>query len=125
MGGSDTIIQEEEPKFKSTLELKKKGLLLILSGEGFGRTAIICDSPVTAGRDRSCSFTINDPLMSKSHFSVSPKGDGFVLNDLDSTNSTYLNKKKVKKPSPLFYGDRIVAGDTVFRFFIEEGTSKK
>jgi pSer/pThr/pTyr-binding forkhead associated (FHA) protein len=127
MGGNDTIIQEEEPRFKNIVELRKRGLLVVLSGDNLGCSGIVYERPLMVGRDADCQLKIADDLMSKKHFSISPiSGERkFILKDLDSTNSTFLNKKKVKKPVQIYYGDRIVAGNTVFRFFLEEQKSEK
>jgi hypothetical protein len=57
---------------------------------------------------------------------VSPTGNGdFTLEDLDFRNTSYLNAKRLTAPVSLHYGDRIVAGTTVLRFFLEEEAERK
>jgi pSer/pThr/pTyr-binding forkhead associated (FHA) protein len=47
------------------------------------------------------------------------------VQDLNSTNSTYLNAAVVKSRTQLHYGDRILLGSTILRFFLEEDIGKK
>ena len=46
----------------------------------------------------------------------SPHGDVIVLEDLGSTNGTYLNGEPLRGPQPLHLGDRIRIGDSEFTF---------
>jgi pSer/pThr/pTyr-binding forkhead associated (FHA) protein len=54
-----------------------------------------------------------DPCMSKQHFSVEATQNGIFVEDLHSTNGTWLNGKRVQR-AQLFPGDKIVSGMTVF-----------
>ena len=114
-----TIIQKHK-KHKNTT-LKEKAVLLILSSEALGRTYVIDRDDITIGRDESCDLSLNDPEVSARHCRITvPAERTFILEDLDSTNGTFLNKKSVKKPTQIFYSDRLVLGKTVLRFFLEE-----
>ncbi len=114
-----TIIQQSK-KRKSTI-LKEKAVLLILSSEELGRTFIIDRDEITIGRDESCTLQLMDPEVSALHCRITvPAERTFILEDLGSTNGSYINKKAVKKATQLFYSDRLVLGKTVLRFFLEE-----
>ena len=114
-----TVIQKSK-KRKSTI-LKEKAVLLILSSEELGRTFIIDRDEITIGRDSQCNIQLNDPEVSAEHCRITvPAERTFILEDLGSTNGSYINKKAVKKPTQLFYSDRLVLGKTVLRFFLEE-----
>ena len=77
------------------------------------------------GRDPSCDICLNDPLISKVHCRITVEEDRiFRIEDLASTNGTFLNKKKLSKPAQVYYSDRIVLGTTIFRFFVEETFEK-
>ena len=106
---------------KSSGLLKTKGLLLILSENIFGESFVLDKSEITIGRDKSCDIMIDDPQISGRHCIIESDGEGeFYLTDLDSTNFTYINRKKIKKKKEILYGDRILIGNTIFRFFLEE-----
>ena len=66
-----------------------------------------------ATRPTSCSRTRSPP---RSHARLVPHGDVIVLEDLGSTNGTYLNDEPLRGPQPLHPGDRIRIGDSAFTF---------
>ncbi len=126
-GAADnTIIKEEGRKLSSTGFLGRRGLLVVLSPNFFGTTCVIEKNLTVVGRQSECDLSIPDPLLSRRHCSIAadPAGD-FFLEDLNSTNSTYLNSAVVKGRTQLHYGDRIVLGNTILRFLLEEETGKK
>ncbi len=119
----DTVLTPKKQKTRSTVLLKDKGLLVILSNNFFGETFIIDKHDITIGRNKSCEIIIEDPLISNQHCRIyADKDNRFFITDLESSNLTYLNKKTLKKDTQLHYGDRIVIGNTVLRFFLEEET---
>ena len=118
-----TIIQNRKKK-KETF-LKEKAVLLILSSQELGTSYILDRAELTIGRDPSCSICLKDPEVSSIHCKISvPEERTFILEDLESTNGTFLNKKPVTKPTQIFYSDRLVLGKTVLRFFLEESLSE-
>ncbi|MBF9015210.1 MULTISPECIES: FHA domain-containing protein [unclassified Oceanispirochaeta] len=117
-----TIIQNSKKK-KETF-LKEKAVLLILSSQELGTSYIIDTDEVVIGRDPSCTIRLQDPEVSSIHCRISvPEEKTFILEDMESTNGTFLNKKPVTKPTQIFYSDRLVLGKTVLRFFLEESLS--
>ena len=59
---------------------------------------------------------LEDPFASGRHAQITRQGNTVVLEDLGSTNGTYLNEELLTGPSPLHHGDRIRIGDTRFTF---------
>lgn len=120
-----TRISRDAQKFRYSAALGKKALLVILSRNGFGSTFVIDRPRSVLGRQSDCEFVIDDPLLSRRHCSVSLNENGeYILEDLNSTNATYLNSRKLAEKSRLSYGDRIVIGSTILRFFLEEQIDK-
>ncbi len=116
----NTIIGEKNSVGSGAL-LTNKGILVVLSELGFGKTYILDNRVTVAGRGTQADFIINDPLISKEHMRISVDTDGkYYLEDIDSTNGTFLNGKKISKKTRIMYSDRIVAGNTILRFFHEE-----
>lgn len=125
-GLGNTVADENRRGFKAAGLLGRRGLLVVLSGPRLGLAQVVASQPLIVGRQSGCDLVVEDPLLSRQHFRVSPLEDGeFLLEDLDSKNSTYLNAKQLSGAAPLHYGDRIVAGGTVFRFLLEEQAEKK
>ncbi len=69
----------------------------------------------TLGRG-DVEVVLEDPFASGQHARLEPQGGVMVLEDLGSTNGTYLNEELVRGPQPLHPGDRIRIGDSVFLF---------
>ena len=55
-------------------------------------------------------------VASSAHARLVPQGDVMVLEDLGSTNGTYLNGEPLRGASPLHAGDTIRIGDSEFSF---------
>jgi hypothetical protein len=68
------------------------------------------------GRDRPAEVIVEDPFASARHARVAPRGPYNFLEDLGSTNGTYLNGARVDAAERLAPGDRITIGDTEFRY---------
>ncbi len=70
----------------------------------------------TIGRNPENTLTVRDHKISGKHFQILVATDGCVIDDLDSTNGTYLNGRRIYSPTSLCTGDIIRAGNVVFVF---------
>jgi pSer/pThr/pTyr-binding forkhead associated (FHA) protein len=121
MRDDETRAGGEPPRFKYSTALGKRALLVILSTAGFGSTFLVDRPAIVLGRQADCDGVIDDPLLSRHHCRVSVDGKGdFWLEDMASTNGTFLNARKLQDRERLQYGDRIVMGTTILRFYLEE-----
>ena len=68
------------------------------------------------GRGDEADIVLEDSFASSRHARLVPHGDVIVLEDLGSTNGTYLNEEPLRGPQPLHPGDRIRIGDSDFTF---------
>ena len=68
------------------------------------------------GRGDEADIVLEDAFASSRHAQLVPHGDVIVLEDLGSTNGTYLNDEQQRGPHPLHPGDRIRIGDSAFTF---------
>lgn len=124
---ADATQADPDPReFSYSAPLGRKGLLVIVSREGFGKTFVVDRPRIVIGRQKECEFVIDDPLLSRRHclVTVDARGD-FSIEDLNSTNETVLNSRTLRRKSRLQYGDRIVAGNTILRFYLEEESGKR
>jgi pSer/pThr/pTyr-binding forkhead associated (FHA) protein len=67
----------------------------------------------TVGRAAGCEITLDDTFISQMHARLSLGESGVVLEDLGSTNGTYLNRQKVTSASVVQPGDHIQVGGTI------------
>ena len=68
---------------------------------------------LSIGRAAGCEITLDDTFISQVHARVTNGPSGVVVEDLGSTNGTYLNRKKVTAPVVVQSGDVIQVGSTV------------
>jgi pSer/pThr/pTyr-binding forkhead associated (FHA) protein len=67
-----------------------------VTGGAFGRSYPL-QGPITIGRSPECGIHINDPGLSRVHARLVPGEDGVQLEDLSSTNGSFLNDRRVIK----------------------------
>ena len=67
----------------------------------------------TIGRAAGCQVTIDDSYASQLHARVFEQEGQLYVEDIGSTNGTYLNRKKVTGPMVLQRGDHLQIGNTV------------
>lgn len=70
----------------------------------------------TMGRGDDAEVRLEDPFASGRHARLTRQGRLVVLEDLGSTNGTYLNEELVTGPQPLHPGDRVRIGDSEFTY---------
>lgn len=68
---------------------------------------------VTVGRAAGCQVTIDDTYASQLHARVFSRDGQLFVEDLGSTNGTFLNRQKVQGPQVMHRGDRLQVGNTV------------
>jgi hypothetical protein len=68
------------------------------------------------GRDRPAEVIVDDVFASARHARITPRGPYNFLEDLGSTNGTYLNGSRIEGSERLTPGDKITIGDTEFRY---------
>jgi hypothetical protein len=70
----------------------------------------------TMGRSDGAAIRIDDPFASSAHARIFPRGEYMYLEDMGSTNGTYLNGRQVKAAERLKMADVIRIGDSEYRY---------
>jgi pSer/pThr/pTyr-binding forkhead associated (FHA) protein len=70
----------------------------------------------TLGRSDAAEIRVDDPFASSAHARVYARGDFMYLEDMGSTNGTYLNGRQIRAPEQLKVADLIRIGDTEYRY---------
>src|SRR3712207_3776312 len=87
--------------------------LSIVEGPNSGQELDVAEGAVIGRDPQAASVAIEDPEASRKHASVSASGGGLSIEDLGSTNGTFVNGERVEGTRPLTDGDRIKIGTTV------------
>ncbi|MEA2398277.1 MAG: hypothetical protein QOK25_1833 [Thermoleophilaceae bacterium] len=87
--------------------------LYIIEGPNAGQDLDV-ERPAVIGRDpASAGLTLTDPEASRRHASVIPEGQALNIEDLGSTNGTFVNGERIDSARVLVRGDRLRIGTTV------------
>ncbi len=87
--------------------------LLVHESEGAKPRAVRLTSTMAIGRDAGCELRIDDTYASTQHARIFGKGDAWYVEDLGSTNGTFVNDQRLATPAMLQPGDRVRVGTTV------------
>ncbi|HZV00524.1 MAG TPA: FHA domain-containing protein [Planctomycetota bacterium] len=94
--------------------------LQIISGEQEGSEINWTADEIFIGKEDGCEVKITDAGVSRKHAKLAKKGAGWFVEDLGSSNGTYVNFKKRGKNEPTDLADRdiIFIGRTVAKFWL-------
>jgi diguanylate cyclase (GGDEF)-like protein len=104
---------------KSVLQCGSQACCLINihpPGPYLGRRYPLGTRPVLFGRDDNCDIHITDSSVSRRHAQIEPTLQGFMIQDLQSTNGTLANDELIHAPRLLRDGDYLQVGNFIFRF---------
>lgn len=104
-----------ETKRRRKKKVVNPELIVIAADRNIGARYPV-EGQVVVGRGPGCSIPIDDTYASQQHARIFREGEGYFIEDLGSTNGTYVNGRKIAYPLSLRPGDRIKIGKTVFEF---------
>ncbi len=87
--------------------------LLVTAGALAGTSLGLTDQQITIGRANDATLVLNDDYASTRHARLFPQDGQWIVEDLGSTNGTYLDRQKVTQPTPVPVGVPIRIGKTV------------
>jgi pSer/pThr/pTyr-binding forkhead associated (FHA) protein len=87
--------------------------LVVVDGDLAGTTITLTDDPITIGRADDSTIVLTDDYVSTRHARLVPAEGSWLVEDLGSTNGTYLDRQRVTSPTPVPVGTPIRVGKTV------------
>jgi pSer/pThr/pTyr-binding forkhead associated (FHA) protein len=84
--------------------------LVVVEGPAAGTKVSIEKRPITIGRASICDLTLEDDFISSRHLRVSMQPNGYVVEDLGSTNGTWVEGERLSEPVLIKPGVRIKMG---------------
>jgi hypothetical protein len=88
--------------------------LVVTAGALAGTRITLGEAQITIGRAEDCTLVITDDYASSRHAKLVPRNGQWYLEDMGSTNGTYLDRAKVSAPTPVPLGVPIRIGRTSF-----------
>ena len=87
--------------------------LVVRQGPIMGQIFELTKKEISIGRDVSNDFVINDAEVSRKHAKLTQEGDRYKIEDLNSTNGTYIDGQRLIGPHMMAIGEIIMFGDNV------------
>jgi two-component system cell cycle response regulator len=106
-------------KGKDSLGESLSGKLVVIYGTHLGKRYRLGPKRILIGRMEQSDILVDDSSVSREHASIERKDGRFILEDLKSTNGTFINGECVDV-RVLNHGDKIRIGNTVLQFIVEE-----
>ena len=94
------------------------GRLLVVAspgGEPRAGSVFALDAITTIGRDVNNTIVVDDPFASAEHTALTFRGRAWYVEDMGSTNGTYVNGGQIDGVAPIGYGDELQVGQVRFR----------
>jgi pSer/pThr/pTyr-binding forkhead associated (FHA) protein len=85
----------------------------VFEGDGAKPRTVRLDDPTEIGRGDHCAIRLGAPYVSQVHARLSSDGGAWSVEDLGSTNGTFLNDRKVDGRLEVHAGDVVKVGKTV------------
>jgi pSer/pThr/pTyr-binding forkhead associated (FHA) protein len=109
--------------FESPKEAGTYFRLVCLTGANKGDSYVLIGNRIVIGRGENVDIKLNDSKASREHVEIAKVGLNWVATDLKSQNGMIVNDKKLTQQS-LNEGDKVIVGQTVFKFAKVEVTGK-
>src|SRR6266508_5743733 len=91
--------------------------LIMRSGPTPGAAYTLEGDQITIGRDSTNGITINDAEISRRHARLTFQGGKYILEDLGSTNGTFVNGQRLAGPRVLKAGEVVSLGEQIVMVF--------
>jgi FHA domain-containing protein len=106
--------QRAGPDLRSGVEPRLE--VVAAMGHEPGTTFDLGNGGATLGRSANSDIEVDDPFASSAHARIFPRGDFMYIEDVGSTNGTYLNGRQLRRAEQLKMADSIRIGDTEYRY---------
>jgi pSer/pThr/pTyr-binding forkhead associated (FHA) protein len=84
----------------------------IVEGANAGETVSLDQAPILIGRGSDAAIRLDDDYVSTRHARIASSGDQWFIEDLGSTNGTYMGSHRLTQPTTLTLGNRVRIGKT-------------
>lgn len=115
-----TVLQDLRQQGTRISTQKKPGITIFVRIlQGVESQRFFAQTEIMIGRDTHCDLSMMDETMSAHHARLVHHHGQWWLEDLNSTNGTFLNNEKLTTPAVIISGDEFKCGNTLFGVRVE------
>ena len=106
----------QERKARSKPAKPRRGApthVVIVEGGNKGESASLEDAPLLIGRGNDAAIRLDDDYASTRHARIASSGDQWYVEDLGSTNGTYVGSSRISQPTTIQLGSQVRIGKTI------------
>jgi pSer/pThr/pTyr-binding forkhead associated (FHA) protein len=113
--GGQELEQPAPPPKKTKRTRGEPRILVITQGSQAGQSAELADGVILIGRGADAQLSLDDDYVSTRHARVVSGENGIYVEDLGSTNGSYVNNQRITAPTTVTLSDTIRIGRTTMR----------
>ena len=87
--------------------------VVVTAGGNEGATAPLDQAPILIGRGTDAAIRLDDDYVSTRHARIAASGDQWFVEDLGSTNGTYIGSVRITQPTTITLGTQVRIGKTI------------
>ena len=87
--------------------------VVIVEGGNSGEVVALAGAPLLIGRGNDAAIRLDDDYVSTRHARIASSGDQWYVEDLGSTNGTYVGPSRITQPTAVSLGTQIRIGKTI------------
>ena len=87
--------------------------VLVVDGANKGERADLTEAPILIGRGADAAIRLDDDYVSTRHARIASSGDQWFVEDLGSTNGTYIGTVRITQPTTITLGTQVRIGKTI------------
>lgn len=107
---------ERKPAKAAKAPVKRRGSpthVAVVEGANAGERAELDQAPILIGRGPDAAIRLDDDYVSTRHARIAASGDQWFVEDLGSTNGTYVGSARITQPTTLALGTQVRIGKTI------------
>lgn len=120
-----TIYNEMRTRMTILQTRKTPAITLAITNTLEDQTASFTTPEVIIGRSMACNFIVNNETVSSQHARLTYHHEQWWVEDMGSTNGTFINEERVTMPAVVMNEDDLRCGQVNIQLLIEESQHKK